>query len=90
MDRALEVYTLAKKYEYEGFEYYLEYSRFNEKNILENRDNLYTVKYYPSGRIKYLADGEVIKIDFRDESYLKEIDETLDKIDREIELEKKI
>lgn len=89
LDRALEIYNIAKKYEYSGFDYYLEYSRFNEKNILENKDNLYTIEYYPSGRIKYLSDGEVIKIDFRDESYLKEIDKTLDKIDREIEVEKK-
>lgn len=89
LDRAIEIYNIAKKYEYSGFDYYLEYSRFNEKNILENKENLYTVRYYPSGRIKYLSDGEVIKIDFRDESYLKEIDKTLDKIDREIDLEKK-
>ncbi|WP_300345112.1 hypothetical protein [Fusobacterium sp.] len=59
-----------------------ETKRFDEKEVLKNSD--YTIKYYPDGRVKYFSDGIMFDLDFEDRSYLKDINESLDWLDKEM------
>ena len=63
LNGALELYNLALKHGYTNSNKQIEYKRFDEKAILENKDGYYTVEYYPSGRVKYLSDSEVIELE---------------------------
>lgn len=81
---ALELYNLAKKYGYENNSSE-PVKRFNEKEILENKEGMYTLEYYPSGRVKYLSDDIMLELNLEDRSYLNEIDEALTELDGEIE-----
>lgn len=56
--------------------------RFDEKEVLNNSD--YTINYYPDGRVKYFSDGIMFDLDFEDRSYLKDINESLDWLDKEM------
>ena len=85
LNGALELYNLALKHGYTNSNKQIEYKRFDEKTILENKDGYYTVEYYPSGRVKYLSDSEVIELELEDKSYIKEIAESLVYLDGEIE-----
>ncbi|WP_270750126.1 hypothetical protein [Fusobacterium hominis] len=85
LNGALELYNLALKHGYTNSNKQIEYKRFDEKAILENKDGYYTVEYYPSGRVKYLSDSEVIELELEDKSYIKEIAESLVYLDGEIE-----
>ena len=85
LNGALELYNLALKHGYTNSNKQIEYKRFDEKAILENKGGSYTVEYYPSGRVKYLSDSEVIELELEDKSYIKEIAESLVYLDREIE-----
>ena len=85
LNGALELYNLALKHGYTNSNKQIEYKRFDEKAILENKDGYYTVGYYPSGRVKYLSDSEVIELELEDKSYIKEIAESLVYLDGEIE-----
>lgn len=85
LNGALELYNLALKHGYTNSNKQIEYKRFDEKTILENKDGYYTVEYYPSGRVKYLSDSEVIELELEDKSYIKEIAEFLVYLDGEIE-----
>ena len=85
LNGALELYNLALKHGYINSNKQIEYKRFDEKAILENKGGSYTVEYYPSGRVKYLSDSEVIELELEDKSYIKEIAESLVYLDREIE-----
>ena len=85
LNGALELYNLALKHGYTNSNKQIEYKRFDEKAILENKDGYYTVEYYPSGRIKYLSDSEIIELELEDKSYIKEIAESLVYLDGEIE-----
>lgn len=76
---ALAIYDLANRCDYRTPK------RFNEKEILENKDGLYTLKYYPSGRVKYLSDDAVVELELEDRSYLKDINKELKELDKEIE-----
>lgn len=85
LNGALELYNLALKHGYTNSNKQIEYKRFDEKVILENKDGYYTVEYYPSGRVKYLSDSEIIELELEDKSYIKEIAESLVYLDGEIE-----
>ena len=85
LNGALELYNLALKHGYTNSNKQIEYKRFDEKAILENKDGYYTVGYYPSGRVKYLSDSEIIELELEDKSYIKEIAESLVYLDGEIE-----
>lgn len=85
LNGALELYNLALKHGYTNSNKQIEYKRFDEKAILENKDGYYTVEYYPSGRVKYLSDSEIIELELEDKSYIKEIAESLVYLDGEIE-----
>lgn len=85
LNGALELYNLALKHEYTNSNKQIEYKRFDEKAILENKDGYYTVEYYPSGRVKYLSDSEIIELELEDKSYIKEIAESLVYLEGEIE-----
>ena len=85
LNGALELYNLALKHGYTNSNKQIEYKRFDEKAILENKDGYYTVGYYPSGRVKYLSDSEIIELKLEDKSYIKEIAESLVYLDGEIE-----
>lgn len=85
LNGALELYNLAIKHGYTNSNEQIEYKRFDEKAILENKDGYYIVEYYPSGRVKYLSDSEVIELELEDRSYIKDIAESLVYLDGEIE-----
>ena len=85
LNGALELYNLALKHGYTNSNKQIEYKRFDEKAILENKDGYYTVEYYPSGRVKYLSDSEILELELEDKSYIKEIAESLVYLDGEIE-----
>lgn len=85
LNGALELYNLALKHGYSNSNKQIEYKRFDEKAILENKDGYYTVEYYSSGRVKYLSDSEVIELELEDKSYIKEIAESLVYLEGEIE-----
>ena len=76
---ASAIYDLAEKCGYRTPK------RFNEKEVLENKDGFYTLKYYPSGRVKYLSDDAVVELELEDRSYLKDTAEELKELDGEIE-----
>lgn len=75
---ASAIYDLAEKCGYRTPK------RFNEKEVLENKDGFYTLEYYPSGRVKYLSDDAVVELELEDRSYLKDTAEELKELDGEI------
>lgn len=82
---ALELYNLAIKHGYTNSNEQIEYKRFDEQAVLENKDGVYTLEYYPSGRVKYLSDDIMVYLELEDKSYIKEIAESLVYLDGEIE-----
>lgn len=76
---ASAIYDLAEKCGYRTPK------RFNEKEVLENKDGFYTLEYYPSGRVKYLSDDAVVELELEDRSYLKDTAKELKELDGEIE-----
>ncbi|WP_294703872.1 hypothetical protein [uncultured Fusobacterium sp.] len=85
LNGALELYNLALKHGYSNSNKQIEYKRFDEQAVLENKDGVYTLEYYPSGRVKYLSDDIMIYLELEDRSYIKEIAESLVYLDGEIE-----
>lgn len=85
LNGALELYNLALKHGYTNSNRQIEYKRFDEQAVLENKDGVYTLEYYPSGRVKYLSDDIMIYLELKDRSYIKEIAESLVYLDGEIE-----
>ena len=85
LDTALNLYKLAIKYNYQSSQSQIEYKRFDEKPILNDKDNFYTLNYYPSGRVKFLSDGEIINLKLKDKSYLENIETSLNYLDSQIE-----
>ena len=85
LNGALELYNLALKHGYTNSNKQIEYKRFDEQAVLENKDGVYTLEYYPSGRVKYLSDDIMIYLELEDRSYIKEIAESLVYLDGEIE-----
>ena len=85
LNGALELYNLAIKYGYTNSNEQIEYKRFDEQAVLENKDGVYILEYYPSGRVKYLSDDIMIYLELEDRSYIKEIAESLVYLDGEIE-----
>lgn len=85
LNEALELYNLALKHGYTNSNKQIEYKRFDEQAVLENKDGVYTLEYYPSGRVKYLSDDIMIYLELEDRSYIKEIAESLVYLDGEIE-----
>ena len=75
---ASAIYDLAEKCGYRTPK------RFNEKEVLENKDGFYTLEYYPSGRVKYLSDDAVVELELEDRSYLKDTAKELKELDGEI------
>ena len=75
---ASAIYDLAEKCGYSTPK------RFNEKEVLENKDGFYTLEYYPSGRVKYLSDDAVVELELEDRSYLKDTAKELKELDGEI------
>lgn len=82
---ALELYNLAIKHGYTNSNEQIEYKRFDEQAVLENKDGVYTLEYYSSGRVKYLSDDIMVYLELEDRSYIKEIAESLVYLDGEIE-----
>lgn len=76
---ASAIYDLAEKCGYRTPK------RFNEKEVLENKEGIYTLEYYPSGRVKYLSDDAVVELELEDRSYLKDTAKELKELDGEIE-----
>lgn len=85
LNGALELYNIAQKNGYKNPEPQEEYKRFNEKAVLENKDGMYQLEYYPSGRVKYISDDVVVYLDLEDRSYIKETAESLVWLEEEIE-----
>lgn len=85
LNGALELYNLAIKHGYTNSNKQIEYKRFDEQAVLENKDVVYTLEYYPSGRVKYLSDDIMVYLELEDRSYIKEIAESLVYLDGEIE-----
>lgn len=76
LETALILYNIAIESEYAGIypDDNIVYKRFNEKTILENENTIYKIKYYPSGRIKYISDDTMLELYFDDKSYLDNIE----------------
>ena len=91
LEAAFGLYNLAIKNDYtnlkpgENIEIDQEYKRFDEQAVLENKDGIYTLSYYPDGRVKYLSDDVVVYLELEDRSYIKDIEEELVFLDKEIE-----
>lgn len=87
LETALILYNIAIESEYAGVypNDNIVYKRFNEKAILENENVIYKIKYYPSGRIKYIADDIMLELYFDDKSYLENIENTINIIEKDMD-----
>lgn len=87
LETALILYNIAIESEYAGVypNEDIVYKRFNEKAILENENVIYKIKYYPSGRIKYIADDIMLELYFDDKSYLENIENTINIIEKDMD-----
>lgn len=85
-ERIDALYELARESGYTGIEekkvenISTETNMFNEKAVLENKEGIYTVEYYPSGRVKFLTDS-YLEIAMDDKNNLKEIEKSLKELD---------
>lgn len=81
------LYNLAIENGYTGIEEKAEetpeITRFNEKKVLANEEGIYTVEYYPSGRVKYLTDS-YMEVSPADKNNLKEIEKNLKELEKSI------
>lgn len=75
---AMAMYDLAERCDYHNPK------RFNEREVLKNKEGNYKLEYYPSGRVKYLSDDVIVYLELEDRSYIKDIAKSLKKLDEEI------